>query len=80
MENDVINAAFSGLFHDTGKILQRSQADPTRIPLGSDKEGQPVHAIWTQNLADEVRGNFKAVALQSVYHHQPDKSRLPIND
>ena len=76
MEIKIIDAAFAGLFHDIGKVLQRSRPDGRSLPDGIEKEGQPAHAVWTQKFSDEIgiKNSLYKSALHSVYHHRPEKS------
>ncbi len=74
MHQKTIEAAYAGLFHDFGKILQRSQLTPWQLPEGIEREGQPVHACWTQKFAEDADKNYRSAALHSAFHHNPEKS------
>jgi CRISPR-associated protein Csm1 len=75
MEERVIFAALAGLLHDVGKIEQRAQSAPWNPPEGFDREGQPVHARWSEYfIQHSVPAAYHPPALQGVYHHQPEMS------
>jgi CRISPR-associated protein Csm1 len=75
MEERVLNAALAGLLHDIGKLEQRAQMDPRREAPGIDREGQPVHATWTQYFVQQyVPPPYRPAALAGAYHHSPEKS------
>lgn len=74
IEHRVIQAAIAGLLHDVGKIAQRARPDPWNPPEGITKEGQPVHAAWTQYLVQHAPKAYPAAVLAGAYHHRPNQS------
>lgn len=75
MEKRIIDIAIAGLLHDIGKLVQRSRDEPWKAPEGYEREGQPVHALWSAYFIEHtVPKEFKGPALQAEYHHQPEKS------
>jgi len=74
MNDKVLMAALAGLLHDVGKIEQRAADDPRFPPEGAQKDGQPVHAAFTQAFVDDIPERYRPAARAGVYHHQPQAS------
>lgn len=75
MNSTRFDIALAGLLHDIGKIEQRALDDPWNTPQGFPKDGQPVHARWSEYfIQNYVPSQYRPAAYQGVYHHQPEKS------
>ncbi|MDI6769884.1 MAG: type III-A CRISPR-associated protein Cas10/Csm1 [Anaerolineales bacterium] len=74
MDDNVLNAALAGLLHDVGKMEQRAADDPRFPPAGTEREGQPVHAAFTQAFIDGLPERYRPAGRAGVYHHNPQAS------
>jgi CRISPR-associated protein Csm1 len=74
MDDKVWMAALAGLLHDVGKLEQRAADEPRFPPLGTEREGQPVHAAFTQAFVDGLPERYRPAGRAGVYHHNPQAS------
>ena len=79
MNDDIFSAALSGLIHDSGKILQRANPNPTKKHVSMVDEPITVHATWTNAFVDQINPEVRKYARPGVYHHQPNNADVVDN-